>query len=224
MSKQFLYTSAIASVLLVSPSAHAGDDDGWGCKVLVCLSNPGGPTQFDACKPPIKKLYDAMSSWDFEWPDCMLSNGSNSKDGGNYAALGATTYYDDCPEGMTALPDGQNAALGSAVSSTPDWPYGPGYEVAGAHFAGIGDGSGIRPSALPPSYSGSPVTMPTKTCVGTKLGEATITSTAPIYGGGRPEKTIVGIYDNITRIEPSSGYANINVVINNALFKTVRVK
>lgn len=34
--------------------AHADD---WGCKVILCLSNPGGPTQFEACRPPIERLW-----------------------------------------------------------------------------------------------------------------------------------------------------------------------
>lgn len=35
-------------------SAHA---DEWGCQVALCLSNPGGPTQFAECRPPIHKLW-----------------------------------------------------------------------------------------------------------------------------------------------------------------------
>jgi len=31
--------------------------DDWGCKVILCLSNPGGSMQYKECVPPIKKLY-----------------------------------------------------------------------------------------------------------------------------------------------------------------------
>jgi hypothetical protein len=43
----------VAGICLSLSPASADD---WGCKVLLCLSNPGGPTEFDACKPPIDQL------------------------------------------------------------------------------------------------------------------------------------------------------------------------
>lgn len=33
----------------------------WGCQVLLCLSNPGGPTQYGACVPPIEKLWERLA-------------------------------------------------------------------------------------------------------------------------------------------------------------------
>lgn len=37
--------------------AHADD---WGCQVILCLSNPGGPEQYGECVPPIEKLWRAL--------------------------------------------------------------------------------------------------------------------------------------------------------------------
>lgn len=54
-------TVAIASVVgvgMVPAPAHASD---WGCQVLLCLSNPGGATQYPACVPPITKLWKQLS-------------------------------------------------------------------------------------------------------------------------------------------------------------------
>lgn len=56
----FLFRSLMA-VLSFGPSylnsgqnAHADD---WGCQVILCLSNPGGPMQYAECRPPVQKLW-----------------------------------------------------------------------------------------------------------------------------------------------------------------------
>ncbi|MEI2298724.1 hypothetical protein [Ensifer sp. MJa1] len=33
----------------------------WGCQVILCLSNPAGPTQYTECLPPIQKLWRALA-------------------------------------------------------------------------------------------------------------------------------------------------------------------
>ncbi len=49
---------AVASLapfsLLFDSKAQAGE---WECQVILCLSNPGGPTQYAECRPPIRKLW-----------------------------------------------------------------------------------------------------------------------------------------------------------------------
>ena len=56
----FLFRSAMAvfgfSSFYLSSSQNARADD-WGCQVILCLSNPGGPTQYAQCRPPVKKLW-----------------------------------------------------------------------------------------------------------------------------------------------------------------------
>jgi hypothetical protein len=39
--------------------AHAND---LGCQVLLCLSNPGGATQYGACIPPMTKLWQKLAT------------------------------------------------------------------------------------------------------------------------------------------------------------------
>jgi hypothetical protein len=51
--------------------AHADD---WGCEVLLCLSNPGGPEQYSACVPPIEKLWAALRHGD-PFPTCDFGSG-----------------------------------------------------------------------------------------------------------------------------------------------------
>jgi hypothetical protein len=54
-------------IYLISKS-HARADD-WGCQVILCLSNPGGPTQFTECRPPIRRLWRALAKG-HSFPTC----------------------------------------------------------------------------------------------------------------------------------------------------------
>lgn len=46
--KSFAISVAVSAG--VAAPAHAQD---WGCQVLLCLANPGGPTQYAECVGPI---------------------------------------------------------------------------------------------------------------------------------------------------------------------------
>lgn len=62
--------AAVAVVLaggVWSAPAVASD---WGCQVLLCLSNPGGPTQYATCVPPITKLWEALATG-HAFPSCI---------------------------------------------------------------------------------------------------------------------------------------------------------
>lgn len=45
----------LSSYCISSSNARADD---WGCQVLLCLSNPGGPIQFAECVPPVQRLWN----------------------------------------------------------------------------------------------------------------------------------------------------------------------
>lgn len=53
--------------------AHADD---WGCQVILCLSNPGGPEQYSECVPPIEKLWSALRHGD-PFPSCDFGTGGS---------------------------------------------------------------------------------------------------------------------------------------------------
>jgi hypothetical protein len=59
--------------ILASDVAHADD---WGCQVLLCLSNPGGPEQYGTCVPPIEKLWSALRHGD-PFPTCDFGAGGS---------------------------------------------------------------------------------------------------------------------------------------------------
>lgn len=63
----------LVSLILCAPVAHADD---WGCEVLLCLSNPKGPTAVGQCIPPIKKLWRELAKG-HAFPTCFMGGSSN---------------------------------------------------------------------------------------------------------------------------------------------------
>jgi hypothetical protein len=102
---------AVGALLACASPAHA---DGWGCQVMLCLSDPRGPETEGACVPPIEKLWDALShghpfpscdlmeSWDSLSPeirsaipaDVLQMLQSTTISGGNGGASGSYCPYD----------------------------------------------------------------------------------------------------------------------------------
>lgn len=56
-----------ASLYCISSSNARADDR--GCQVILCLSNPGGPTQYAECVPPIQKLWSELAKG-HSFPTC----------------------------------------------------------------------------------------------------------------------------------------------------------
>ncbi|PZM12894.1 hypothetical protein [Rhizobium tubonense] len=56
-----------ASLYIISERSARADD--WGCQVILCISNPGGPTQYAECRPPIEKLWDWLAKG-HSFPTC----------------------------------------------------------------------------------------------------------------------------------------------------------
>lgn len=63
-----------AGLSILAPDVAHADD--WGCQVLLCLSNPGGPEQYSACVPPIEKLWSALRHGD-PFPTCDFGAGGS---------------------------------------------------------------------------------------------------------------------------------------------------
>lgn len=69
-----LALALFAGISIFAPGlAHADD---WGCQVLLCLSNSGGPEQYSACVPPIEKLWSALRHGD-PFPTCDFGVGGS---------------------------------------------------------------------------------------------------------------------------------------------------
>lgn len=79
MSKicRFLGVSALLSASFAIPQTPAFAST-WGCQVLLCLSNPGGPTQYAECVPPITKLWNALAKGN-PFPSCSEGGATGTK-------------------------------------------------------------------------------------------------------------------------------------------------
>ena len=208
-SKQFLAPIFVAFVATFGVAAHA---DGWGCEVLLCLSNPAGPMAVSECVPPITRLYKAIFKTKPDpFPTCVMSNGMDSKSAGTYGAVGVPNYYDACPAGTTALPAGLNGVQG--VRQAPSSPH---FKLTSAVATGIGGGEGVSPRF---GDGGRRLALEAKTCVGNKLRDTTIHR-------GRDDYSLItsGVYDRVVYVDPAASPFVINVYVNNALFRAVRPK
>ncbi|WP_144155279.1 hypothetical protein [Paraburkholderia sp. BCC1885] len=59
---------------VLTPTLARADD--WGCQVLLCLANPGGPEQYSECVPPIERLWSALRHGD-AFPTCDFGTGGS---------------------------------------------------------------------------------------------------------------------------------------------------
>ncbi|AYG62358.1 hypothetical protein QD460_25150 [Rhizobium jaguaris] len=55
-----VFATAGGSFIYSISESHARADD-WGCQVILCLSNPGGATQYSECRPPIDRLWEELA-------------------------------------------------------------------------------------------------------------------------------------------------------------------
>lgn len=89
---RFLHTFCAFSLLSQSSIAQADD---WGCEVLLCLSNPAGPTAVAECVPPIRKLWRALARG-HAFPTCLMGNSQNHNAQHEWASV------KNCPPGYLA--------------------------------------------------------------------------------------------------------------------------
>ncbi|OYZ89972.1 MAG: hypothetical protein B7Y01_03200 [Xanthobacter sp. 17-67-6] len=101
----------LSSYCISSSKARADD---WGCQVLLCLSNPGGPMQFAECVPPVQRLWNELARGR-PFPTCNGVGLQTSRPG--YEPYSCETGYR-----LTARfgPQGQEAACVSATRQVVD--------------------------------------------------------------------------------------------------------
>ena len=193
----------IALLASVAASGNAQSSQ-YGCTVLLCLSNPAGPTAVAECVPPIRQLWRDLARGR-PFPTCEEANGS--------ALAGLVTEpYDPCPTGSHALPAGAFAAVSEAGPSAGQYP------TLQQFFVGIGEGN--QTSDL---WSATPISATdvsrSKVCVvgepiGTGLGLVTTNDSTTIAE--------VPIYGAVRLLEPLP--ARIRVIVNGEVYTTVPVQ
>lgn len=164
-----------------------------GCKCLLCLSNPAGPTAESECEPPIEELKKRLKKGK-PFPKCDMSDGN---DGSSWAQQ-TLNPYDLCPAGSKPAPANSAVALGAY---DPIWKkYKPSSTVEISE-PDTDDGGFISPSSLGP-----------QACVGNKVGSYYD------FDAGYS----VGLYDSVAWQAPNSNPRAIDVYIDYKLYKRVR--
>jgi hypothetical protein len=192
--------SFLCFALAIGLFCHVASADQWGCEVLLCLSNPAGPTAVKECEPPIHRLWDRLRDG-HEFPTCdMAKDGKSSA----YAKLGFN-FFDPCPAGMRPLARAERAILAAPTGGMrAAWKSASVSDV----LTGIGDGEGY-------SFSDRYAKPTPLVCVGNQIG---MTSISP---DGR-SWIRVSVYDRVTTLRPQASPRIIDVYINDALFRRVR--
>jgi hypothetical protein len=98
----------VLAASLVGLSIGAARADDWGCTVLLCLANPGGPTQYAACVPPVTKLWSHLKRGG-AFPTCAGAGGSTSPVGHD--------PYEPCQDGYVLRELGREGATQPACVS-----------------------------------------------------------------------------------------------------------
>ncbi|EHP44172.1 putative secreted protein [Cupriavidus basilensis OR16] len=185
----------LGALLLVgaATTAHASD---YGCKVLLCLSNPvsnGGPKGVAECAEPINQLYHDLRKGR-AFPTCDQADGN---DGTSYARR-VYDPYDPCPTPLqpAALTAGTVVVQGQLQAANSN---GRAFAITGTRPATLqfGDANAIGP----------------RPCVGKALGS--------YQEGSYDDSRTVVVYDRVVWQPPQSPAA-IDVYINNKWFQRVR--
>ena len=181
----------------------------WGCEVLMCLSNPNGPTAVRECEPPINRLWRELAEGR-PFPHCQLNNGQNSRTAGTWVQPNSN-YYNMCPSGTTPLAPGGYALFTRTPAAAAASP-GPAMSAVPGIYQGIGDGNGVYPDYR----SGTP--MPPLVCVGRLL------STTPhnIYEGGFYHSIQVWTFDTVIVQQATKSSSVFDIYIDNKLYTRTR--
>ena len=104
-------SGALLCVSLYTFSSSSARGDDWGCQVLLCLSNPGGATQYPECRPPIERLWSHLAKGR-SFPIC-------SGVGFTASRPGYEPYYCDAGYRLVSRPDDLRHAEVGCVSTEP---------------------------------------------------------------------------------------------------------
>lgn len=189
----------LACLLLLGGAASASHASDYGCKVLLCLSNPqsnGGPLGVAECTEPIHQLYSDLRKGR-PFPSCDLADGN---DGRSYARR-VYDPYDPCPAPLQPIQSGAIVVQGTrrATNGYPGRAY--------ADFALSGDPA-MSGQQLGDNWSPGP-----RACVGKPTGNYQV--------GAVDDSYTVSVFDRVVWQQPQSPQA-IDIYIDNQLYQRVR--
>lgn len=181
--KKFLLSLLLTSIAL---PVHASD---YGCKVLLCLSNPasnGGARGVPECVPPINQLYDDLKHGR-GFPTCDMADGN---DGTSWAQF-VNDPYDPCPAPLVPAKQGD-----LVLQDTPGQiSYSGAYNVVNGGNVMSSQLPGIAQTSEPSYQANAP-----RACVGKLTGICNYCLVTMQKDNATPPQqvqTSVNIYDKV---------------------------
>lgn len=179
----------------------------WGCEVLLCLSNPGGPLEFVECHDPINRLYRHLRKGR-AFPSCELASTPQS----GVASWAQSIYdpYDPCPLGLQPASAGTYVTQGKlAPNANSNYGAQPAYEIYQDPIQSEYDGS--------PGVEENPQSTGVRACVGHHLGNYT----EKYWVGDTELERTIAVFDQVHWQQQQSPSA-IDVYINGQWYQRVR--
>lgn len=93
---------ALLAALTLSPFVYAYDENS-GCRIVLCLANPKGPTAASECRPDISQMLRCYS----KGKGCPVPSCDEGKQSGTYYNM-RSDYYGLCQAGFTDSRGNQN--------------------------------------------------------------------------------------------------------------------
>jgi len=178
-----------AAIAAATPAAP------WGCVVLLCLANPGGPMAIAQCVDPIRQLWSVLRSRR-PFPSCPMARGPQ---GGAYARTGVDPY-DPCPPGTTDVPPGQ-LVLGLRTTAV-----GTRAAVADALGSSSTPVAAHAPAAPPDGHISADTALPPRVCAAGRLGERWV-------GEGESAVTAT-VYQEVVLMAPAASPNYVEVMLD----------
>jgi hypothetical protein len=98
--RSFGAKKALITLVILMVSVTVAGADEYGCKVLLCMSNPNGPKAVSECVPPINKLLSDMTKPNFSWPRCKAAEASGAR------IVPTNERHEPCPKDYAEIPEG----------------------------------------------------------------------------------------------------------------------
>lgn len=116
----FTFMAALGFInVMNTPQAQASD---WGCRVLLCASNPAGWQNISECRPPMIKLIRCLAKTNpCSWPTCPEA-GTGGPGFEPFAACpaGTTPGQSGREGGFVAAANGSSCGRNTGVRTTRD--------------------------------------------------------------------------------------------------------
>lgn len=205
---KLLWTAMAFIIPFAQPAATLADE--YGCKVLLCLSDPQGPLTQTECRPPIQRFIAGQNRRPRDpFPSCP--------EGAPVTMLPSERLYDDCPDGTRILDAGAlavemtRAALQqmSGIPSTKQpapvrartLPQGIDTHV------GIGEGAGRVLEGV----------RQNRICVGSPIGMLHVGS-----GYNDSSETSYGVFERVEILPAAAAARTVDIMVGGKLLRSVR--